>query len=413
MKRNGRQKRKSEAEPKTLAASYTAVSLLLPLLAAAAAAAASYYRQEGRDAVLRGVALALLLGAAAAYALWSGRMSHSFEGDNEAHPWRFFVIYVLCLAAALGLSFVPLLWWPVPLLFVLLFLFSETVLALCAGGGLLLLALQSAPEGEPVYFFLMFSVSLCTLLLYRHTDAKTRFVFAMLPQALTHLTALIVYELLFVHAAAVPRVFSVPLLSSFLTALVTGVIARAWLMRGVRKNAERYLDINDPEFSLLQAMRTKDKRVYDLAIHTAHLTERLAEALGYRTQAAKTCALYHRIGCLDDTESEWPDVAHYYTDFEFPQEGMQLLREYIRQGAEHPESREATLVWLCDTLVQRVKALYEKDKDATADYDGMIDNMLQEASRNGTLSVSRMTMQELARSAELLKQEKLYYDFLR
>ncbi|MBQ6735060.1 MAG: hypothetical protein IJR00_09140 [Lachnospiraceae bacterium] len=413
MKKSARQKKKSAAEQKALTVSLSAVSLLTVPLTAGAAAAFAFYRGEGREAFLRIVIIAFLLGAGIAFCLGSDRLTHSFEGDNEAHPWRFFGVFACCLAASLLLLFVPLPWWPVPLLFVLLQLTSESILALFAGGGLLLLSLQFVAEGAEGYFFLLFTASACTVLLYRHTDSKTRFLFAMLPQALLHLTALVVYELLFAHTHASARVFLIPIASAFLTALVTAGIARAYLLRNIRKNTERYLDINDPEFSLLQAIRTKQKEVYDLAIHTAHLTERCAEALDYRTQAAKTCALYHRIGCLDDAESEWPDVAHYYTDFEFPQEAVLLLREYIREGQTHPRSREATLVMFCDTLVTQIRAVFAKDKDAGMDYDTMIDTMCLEAYQKGTLSGSGMTIQELSRMRELLKQEKLYYDFLR
>ncbi|MBR0092132.1 MAG: hypothetical protein IJP92_10570 [Lachnospiraceae bacterium] len=413
MKKSRRRKTGNAAENRSLQASYTAVSVLTILCAGAGAGFSLWYRGEGNEALVRGVITALVTGTGTAFALLSARMTRTLFADNGLHPWRFFAAYAGSLAVSLLLPLVRPYLWPVPFFFVLLQLTSETVTGLFAGTGMLLLSVLFCGEETAGLFFMLFAASSCTMLLYRHTDAGTRFVWPAVSQALLHLLAWILYALLFAHEEASVSAFLLPALCAALTALVTAVFARTFLLGQLRRNTERYLDINDPEFSLLQAIRTKQKAVYDLAIHTAYLTERCAEALQYRTQAAKTVALYHRIGCLDDTESEWPDVAHYYVDFEFPQEALTLLREYIRQGREHPESREATLVYLCDSLVQRITALFANAKDATADYDTMIDTLFAECEKNGIFSASAMTLAELHRTAELLKQEKLYYDFLR
>jgi membrane-associated HD superfamily phosphohydrolase len=90
-----------------------------------------------------------------------------------------------------------------------------------------------------------------------------------------------------------------------------------------------------------------------------------------------------------------------------------LLEEYIKSGKKAPVSKEATIINLCEDLVNKLMAIFEKDKTAKIDSDRMIEEMIERRHISGSFNHSNLSIAELNRVSKLLKKEKLYYDFLR
>ena len=165
---------------------------------------------------------------------------------------------------------------------------------------------------------------------------------------------------------------------------------------------DMYMEINDAEFSLLKALKDKNPDEYFRAIHTAYLAERIAMGLGFNSRAVKTCSYYHRIGIIDG-KMDWDSVSHYYTEFNFPLEAIEFLKEYMVPSKSVPKSRESLTVQLSETVIASIMYLLKKDPNANINYDQLIDGIIDKKIDNGELNEYEVTFRELHEMRKILK----------
>ena len=180
----------------------------------------------------------------------------------------------------------------------------------------------------------------------------------------------------------------------------------------IRKSNDMYMEINDVAYPLLAQLKDKDKDEYFRAVHTAYLAERIALGLGYNDRAVKCCAYYNRIGVLGDG-NKWEQVNHFYTDNHFPEEAVELLHEYIEPEKGAVRSSESLSVLMSQTVIASIMYLIKKNKDVKIDYDKLIEGIFNNKSADEGLRNYSVTYSDYAKMKDILKKEKLYYDFLR
>ena len=370
--------------------------------------------RAGQEILIRNLAVAAVLSLMLAYLYGMRLISGKLPPGAHAHAGRFVAAYYGGLLTGLFLPLFPPLAWPFGAVYLMLYLFSDEVCALYGGSVLLVLA-QLFAEGEMSFFLLYFSTGVLVVCLFQgvRENGKGALFHAVLPALTGQCVLSLGVVFLFLHTRIAPATFR-PLVCNLLVSAVL-MLFLVHLHHAVllRRESERYQEINDPEFSLMAAIRGKDEAEYYRAVHTAYLSERVAQALGKDAAVCKTCACYKRIGCLDGRETVWEDVAHYFTEFDFPAPARALLHGFMETDDAGPSSPEATIVWMCDALVTALLAVFRQDKDAAVSYDDMIDELFAKQREQGTLSGSGLTFREYHEMCMLLKQEKLYYDFLR
>ena len=389
------------------------VAVILVILTGAVVGLFSYYAGMGIAATVRNTVYMTVCAVTLAFLFAAAFVRRTLAFDNERHPDRFLFAYAASLAFACAMYFVPFAAWPYAAVFVLLDLFSNEIIGIYASTVLLAFSVLLSGNTSRTALILYLTVGVCAVGLFYGMDRDISLRTVLLPVAGIQAVCTASGYLLFVNSEISAKMIVIPLTNLCVTTFLLFLEARVFVSNVLKKHADRYLDINDPEFSLLQAIRAKNKDEYFRAIHTAYLTERVASASGWNAQAAKTCALYHRIGCLDGTDTVWEEAEPYFKEFEFPPEAVSLLHEFIVKGERAPESGEAACVLMCDTVVASLVYIFKKDQDAKVDYDDMIDRLFAHKTQEGVFSGCRATMRALQDMKALLKKEKLYYDFLR
>ena len=177
---------------------------------------------------------------------------------------------------------------------------------------------------------------------------------------------------------------------------------------------DRYQGIVDPEYPLLIELKQTNKREYKRAIHTAYICDRLSDRLGFDRILMKGAGFYHRIGVLS---KDYDDVA-FATVFmlrheSFPEPLIRLLSEYGNERLEEV-SAQAALLCIADSVINEVLNRMEKGEE-DINYERLIDNEINRliGARNGRLQKSDLKIRHLYKIRKYLKEEKLYYDFLR
>jgi membrane-associated HD superfamily phosphohydrolase len=68
---------------------------------------------------------------------------------------------------------------------------------------------------------------------------------------------------------------------------------------------------------------------------------------------------------------------------------------------------------MSETVIASIMYLIKKNKDVKIDYDKLIDEIFNKRIEDGSLKEYAITFAEYDRMKDILKKEKLYYDFLR
>jgi hypothetical protein len=373
----------------------------------------SFLAKRGEEETIRNVVLALSFGILLDYLIADANYAGDFSYNNEKHLWRFVLVFFFCLLVACLLPRLTFLAWPYVVIYVLLTLFSNHEIGFYAATVLLLFSVLLEKNPQPTEFFLYVSIGLVAVSLFRHLDEELRVAFPIAITLSLQMVFLCAYQFLFIHSGLHLSLFVIPLVNLLISLLLLLLISQSFAISVIRGETDRYMDINDPEFALLVAIRSKSKEEYFRAIHTAYLSERMAQELHLRGKPMKSLAYYHRIWILNHHRQDWDEIQPYFVEFDFPREALDLLREYLTGGENAPVSKEATVVMFCDLLVSSLMQAFAQDRERQVEMDSFIEDLVNEKLYHGALNQSELSMRELNEMKKLFKREKLYYDFLR
>ena len=333
---------------------------------------------------------------------------------NENHKKRFFVIYIICFVISMMFPLISVVFWPFVAVFVLFFLLSNRLIGFVTGCCLLtssLLMINADNSFQP--FFIYMTSGLVAILLLSLCAERLQFGLPVFVSMMVLFLLLCIYTVLFSEGKITFEVFMMPIINIVLEVVILLVVLNYFSLFIIRRENDCYMEINDPEFPLMISIKGKNVKEYYTAIHTAYLAVRVAESLHLDSKIIKTCVYYHRVGIIEGKKDD-PEISEaYFRRNKFPQESIDLLMEYIRGESKHPISKEATLISICEELVERIMAIFEEDRTVKLSSDWLIDTIFKERIKGNGFINSEMTVAELYDVRKLLKKEKLYYDFLR
>lgn len=391
---------------------HTAVQMiLLFVFSGAIAASFSILYQKDIEEIERNIFVILMGTGTLIFMFLDAIHKETLDYDNNRHCVRFLVLFAICLPVAAILPLISYAIWPYLVIFVMLGLFSNMQIGLFSGAFLLMLSVLLEKNGGYGEFFLYLMAGAVALTLFRNLDDEIRVGLPTLISLLMLAVLLVAYHILFLNMTFSPEIFVLPVLNLIISLILLLILINIFSRVTIRCGTDMYMEVNDPEFILLVRLKEKNKEEYYRAIHTAYLAERIAMDLGLDQRAVKTCAYYHRTGLLEGTNS-WETVQKYCREFHFPEKSVDLMEEYYN----HPSgnvSTELAVVMVCETVVASIMYIFAKDHEAKISYDELIDRIYQKKTDSGEFRNSSMTLYEMNRMKELLKKEKLYYDFLR
>ena len=374
----------------------------------------SFFLGKSYEAVLRNTIVSLLGAGTIIFMLAdaAGRGKEGFFYDNYYQRNRYFIVYMIMVVLSCLFSLVPNEFWPYLSLIVVMGLFSNTEIGMISGVFFVSLSVMLEENGNIGELFMYVLAGAVALALFRDLKENTSIGYPVFISLLSQTVLLIAFNVLFQNRTLSFNLLILPLLNIMVNLIILLIILNMFGVYVIRKSNDMYMEINDVEYPLLAALKEKDKDEYFRAIHTGYLAERLAMGLGFNARAVKTCAYYNRIGLLDGS-LKWEDVEHYYVENNFPIEAIEFLHEYMEPEKGAIKTKEALTVQLSETVIASIMYLIKQNKDVKIDYDKLIDGILDKKSAEGDLKDYAVTYRDYDKMRELLKKEKLYYDFLR
>ncbi len=335
-----------------------------------------------------------------------------FSYDNFYHRNRFIAVYGILILLSCLLSLVPNQFWPYMSLFVILGLFSNFEIGLVSGMGFVAISVMLEEHGSYAEFLMYAIAGIVALALLKELNEQTEVGFPVAISLLIQAVLLMAFDVLFQNRSLSINIMIMPVLNIMLNLVILLVSLNVFGVYILRRTNDRYMEINDAEYTLLTNLKEKNKDEYFRAIHTAYIADRIAHGLGLNDRAVKCCSYYHRIG-VPEGKTAWNDIKNVYFDNHFPDEAIEFLHDYIEPAAGKVKSKEALALNLSETLIASIMYLIKKDKDVKINYDQLIDKILETKEKEGELNNYDVTFSELESMRKILKKEKLYYDFLR
>lgn len=360
-----------------------------------------------------GIVILALMGAGGLlFAMEQSAEADSFLFDNKEHLWRFFVIYLICLAGSMLFPMLPAGGWPYLAVFVGLMLFSNQLIGVFSGAVLLMIScLLSTTADSYIQFFVYFTGGLVGIIVFSYINVSFKVGLPLLVSLMVQMVCLSIQEVLYVNEKLMASMFLIPAVNLLVCLILLLVFLKYFSVSIIYKNRDRYMDINDPECPLLVELKNKSKEEYYHAIHTAYLCDRIAKRLKLDDAVVKACGYYHRIGTLIG-ENSWENVQGILEENHFPQRVKEVLKEYIDK-TEIMISKETIILLFSDTIISSVNYLFSKDPQIQLDYPKMIEGIFKKRIESGMIDHSDLTFGELQEMKNILVEEKLYYDFLR
>lgn len=393
--------------------SFFVCELLLTLTAPVFVLVLMLAMQCSATVVIRGLVSLFVLSAGLAFVLYRAVRTKDLLYDNLVNMNRFLISYAACALISALAAILPEFVVPVAALgFICAVLSNAQTGIFCS---LIFCAMPLFVNGKSFEYFL-FSFAACLaviLLILIGRDIRERIVVSVLIFSLVYITlytALIVLK----RTDIVPSVIINPVIG-----LISDILIISLTVYGVRKNIilaneEKYDRIVDPEHPLLLELKEKNKKEYKRSIHTAYICDRLSDKLGFDRGLMKGAGYYHRIGVLSNNNMSIADATvHTVKRENFPWPMIKILEQYGNDRLEEIPP-EASLLCIADTVINEVLVRMEKGEE-DIDYEKLIDRVINSliGARNGRLQKSGLKIQHLYRIRKYLKEEKLYYDFLR
>ncbi len=380
------------------------------LLAGGIAGGGSYLYGVAKDEFLRNVVMVLTGTGIVIFAFEFNEENHLFLYENYGRYGRFAIAFLICLAASVFMKYIAITGWPFLVIFVILGVFSNSLVGLTAGSVCLLLAVNFA-GGDYSVFWLYFISGLAGIIVFSDLDEEFKVGLPIMISLLVLMLCLTANVVLFANEELSVAQFMIPAINLIVSSLLLLIILKIFSSFVIHRYRERYMEINDPECPLLVQLKEMSKEEYYHAIHTAYLGDKIAKRLELDDAAVKAGGYYHRIGKLKG-ENTWENVAAICKEYKFPPAVRKILKEYV-DGNEKVTSKETVIVLFADCIVSSILYVFGKNPKAEIDYEQLIDAVFQTKLESDELWESEISLSQIREMKKIFVEEKLYYDFLR
>ncbi len=383
-------------------------ALIIMLMTPAVLCGFIYIHRGSYTGMLRNSVTGLLLAGVLLYVYNSEMSEKKMAFDNRYHPYRFVTAYTISLILAGTSALFPELIFPVAALCLM-----TAVLSGYATGIVSCVILSAAPlfvsGGSFEYFIFYFITGIVFITLVLEDNKKFAIIRPIMIFPLIYITsytALIILK----RMNITPAVIIDPLVG-----LITDlVLAAAFLIiaehRIVFRYKDKYIEMVDPEYELLMRLKNENRPEYKRAIHCAYLCDRIADKMELNRILLKGAGFYHRIGVISDKDGSIEDNSvHMLEENLFPPQLTALVREYGNPDRK-AVSVEASVLMISDRVIDTIMKTASSD---TINYDEVIDKVYSSYVLNGILKNTMMSYHDMNRLIGYMKEEKLYYDFLR
>lgn len=358
-----------------------------------------------RNAVISCICLGTII-----FLLTKARIYHTFQEDNEEHPLRFTVCFLIGAALSVLLPILSTTGWPYVVVFITLTLFSNTLVGIVSSSYLLMISVLLCSSANVNTFCLYFVSGVICSILFEKLDDDFKIGYPLLLSVMVVILCEIANAVLFINETLHWELLIIPAVNVVVSAILILIILKLYGQLIIFKFRERFLIINDSECPLMVELKEKQPDLYLHTVHVAYLSDKLATAINIDCQCVKTMSYYYKIGSLIG-EPNFENAKEMIDDYEFPPITYDYLKDVIENNL-CPETKEAFVVLIAEMMISSVEFLYAKNPNKEIQYEQVIGTLLKKKIESTFPLKCGISYGEVEKIKQVLLEEKLYYDFL-
>lgn len=320
----------------------------------------------------------------------------------------FLPVYYCGLIMSCLFPLLPSTGWVFPAIFLGLVLFSTTSMAIVTGSIFLGYTLLLSGESISIWM-LYFAVGITVVIIFAKLDEQFQIGYRLFIVIMIFMVVLLAMTVFVKQDMINIESLMIPLLNLFTNMILFAGLLKLYSAKVIHKEKNLYDIINDQEYELVKELKDNHDIYYN-AIHTAYFCEKIARKLELNVDLAKAGAYYHKILPFVANEKEI-SVKELCQEHHFPNEVYELLAEYNDKSVAI-QMKEATIVYIADSIVTSIMYSYKKEPGAIIDYNKLIMAIFKRREESGILNQSNISIRELKIMEQIFTGEKLYYDFL-
>ena len=373
------------------------------------AASVLLYGLETAEQIRTGVLAGLLL-LLVQFAKARSRIVKDYLYDNDEHPNRFTFVFVFLFGLSCLFPLFTQMGWPYLSIAVALTLFSNAMIGMVSFSTLLTISCVLA--GASAHIFVMYFVcGICAVVLFSILDESFRVEIPILLSCMVYVTSMCANTIIIRNSNLSFEMLVIPIIGLFLNIVLMLMLLWYINTRVVRREINRYVEINDPEYVLMTRIKEKGMPYYYHAIHTAYLCNKIASRAHMDVDVVRAAGFYHEAGVLLGENTKENLMAVVRVEYKFPPEVCEILVEYKKNGRF--KHKETAVLFMSALVVDTLMELFAKDKDAKVNYKELIEGLFHKQTAKGRFLECDISMEEMTLMKKILMEENLYYDFLR
>ena len=367
------------------------------------------YTKDTTQIIRNGVISCICLGTIV-FLLVEARIKHSYQEDNEEHPIRFAVCFLISALIAVLLPILPITGWPYVAVFIMLTLFSNPLVGIVSSSYLLMVSVLLSTNADINTFCLYFVSGIVCSILFQKLDDDFKIGYPLMLSIMIIILCEIANGVLFINETLHWELLIIPVVNVVVSIILILIILKVYGQLIVFKFRERFLIINDTECPLMVELKEKQPELYLHTVHVAYLSDKLAVALDLDCQCVKTMSYYNKIGILQG-EPTYENAVLAIEDYEFPSVTYDYLKDLI-ENPNCPNSKETFVVLVAEMIISSMEYLYSKNPYKEIQYEQVITALLKKKMDSTFPRKCGITYGEAEVVKHILLEEKLYYDFL-
>ncbi len=358
-----------------------------------------------RNAVISCICLGTII-----FLLAEARLNHSYQEDNEEHPLRFTVCFLVGAVMAVLLPILPTTGWPYVAVFITLTLFSNVLVGIVSSSYLLMVSVLLSNSADINTFCLYFVSGIICSILFQKLDDDFKIGYPLLLSVMVIILCEVANAVLFINETLHWELLIIPAVNVVVSAILILIILKLYGQLIVFKFRERFLIINDTECPLMVELKEKQPDLYIHTVHVAYLSDKLATALDIDCQCVKTMSYYYKIGTLIG-EANYENAVKMIEDYEFPPVTYEYLKDVIENQLS-PTTKESFVVLVAEMIISSIEYLIGKNPNKEIQYEQVINALLKKKIESAFPQKCGITYADVEIVKHVLLEEKLYYDFL-
>lgn len=329
--------------------------------------------------------------------------------DNERHRGRFYQSYMILFALASAFPMFTKTGWPFLFYAVVLTLFSNSVTGMVSYVSILSYTCLLGQVDFNTFLVYFFS-GMCVVILFSVLDEKFKIEIPLILSVLCFMVSLCANQIITQNANLSLQMFLVPMISLFLNIVLIFMFLWYINISVINREKNRFQEINDPEFELMEKIKEQGKEHYFHAIHTAYLCNKIATRLSMDVDTVRAAGFYHKAGIVKG-EDNIDNLMDICKEYDFPEKVCDILKEYKKNS--RILKKETAVVVMSDAVISSIMQRFTQDKNAVIQYDEMIGQLFKNKMDRGIFNNCDISLHEMNQMKKILIEENLYYDFLR